>query len=51
MTGNELFALIFISIVVFGTYICTFLELGGLDSVADWLVKFIESRIVKGEDI
>lgn len=51
MTDNELFALIFISIVVFGTYICAFLELGGLDSVANWLVKFIESHSKKTEDI
>ena len=51
MTGNEIFAVVFLAFMTIILPLGAAWEYGGRDAIADWLVKFIESRIIKGEDI
>ena len=46
MEGHQVFALVFIAIVVFGPLMLGFLEYG-LDPIAEKLVKHIDKRIEK----
>jgi hypothetical protein len=51
MTGIEIFAVMFLAFMFIVLPFAAAWEYGGRDATANWLVKFIESRIIKGEDI
>ncbi len=47
MTGNQLFAVIFIFTAMFGLYVCTALEFGVLDAIANKIVELVDAHINK----
>ena len=49
MTAIDIFAVVFLWICIGGVWLAAFIQNGGLKKIAEYIVRFIDSRILKKE--